>query len=153
MVAYSFKRRFVNPIRAGLELKAEPEGAWTTYVPNYIRPKRHTIRTDRARHARPGEVVQLYCGMRTKNCFLIGEGRCTDTQRITIHFRKRRNSDWMRCAFFGKVDRPDALDRFARSDGFQDWAELRQFWRDNHPGVDDFSGIIIFWEPLSWSAP
>lgn len=45
MVAYSFQKRFVEPIRSGR--------------------KRQTIRADRKRHARPGEVLQLYSGMRT----------------------------------------------------------------------------------------
>ncbi|MEJ0016825.1 MAG: ASCH domain-containing protein [Acetobacteraceae bacterium] len=47
MVAYSFKRDFAAPILAGI--------------------KRQTIRADRRRHARPGEVLQLYTGMRTKH--------------------------------------------------------------------------------------
>lgn len=51
MVAYSFKRQFGPPILAGT--------------------KGGTIRNDRKRHARPGEELQLYHGMRTKSCTLI----------------------------------------------------------------------------------
>lgn len=141
MVAYSFQRRFGSPIRLGLVPGPAGKGA-----------KRHTVRGDRRRHAREGEEIQLYHGMRTKDCELIGKARCTETQGITIHFRKRRSSDWLRCARFGKIDRPDGLDRFARADGFTDWADLRAFWADQHPGVRDFAGVIIFWEPLPTAA-
>lgn len=74
MVAYSFKAQFVEPIRAGLGLPTEPQ----------IRPKRQTIRADRKRHARPGEELQLYRGMRTRQCFLIGRAACTEVTKIRI---------------------------------------------------------------------
>lgn len=46
MVAYSYKRRFVTPIRVGLGLL----------------PKRQTIRAHGLRrHARAGEELQHYC--------------------------------------------------------------------------------------------
>ena len=48
MVAYSFKSQFEEPIVA--------------------REKRQTVRGFRKRHARPGEPIQLYVGMRTRNC-------------------------------------------------------------------------------------
>jgi hypothetical protein len=51
MVAYSFHKRFVSLIQSGI--------------------KRHTIRPHRKRHARPGEALQLYTGMRTKACMKI----------------------------------------------------------------------------------
>jgi hypothetical protein len=46
VVAYSFRQQFRPPILAGT--------------------KRQTIRADRKRHARPGEQLQLYTGMRTR---------------------------------------------------------------------------------------
>ena len=53
MVAYSLKPRFIPPILSGA--------------------KRQTIRAiSRRRHAIPGETLQLYTGMRTKQCRLIG---------------------------------------------------------------------------------
>ncbi|WP_292672606.1 hypothetical protein [Mesorhizobium sp.] len=48
MVAYSFKTMFGPQVSALM--------------------KRQTVRADRKRHARPGEPVQLYQGMRTRNC-------------------------------------------------------------------------------------
>jgi hypothetical protein len=125
MVAYSFKRQFVRPILDGT--------------------KRQTIRADRRRHARPGEELQLYTGMRTKECRLICRARCLDVLPIFIAFRKRARTDWVRVGG-KKLDRPSELDAFARHDGFKDWGELREFWRTNHPGVCDFRGVMITWD-------
>jgi hypothetical protein len=143
MVAYSFKRRFVAPIARGLGVAYPVEFIETLDD----RPKRQTIRAGRDRHVRPGEEIQLYHGMRTKYCFLIGRATCLDVQAISIHFRDRR-SDWVRFAKHGKVDHPRALDRFARLDGFRNWRELRAFWREEHAGVDDFQGALITWQPI-----
>lgn len=48
MVAYNFMAKFAGDVAAGR--------------------KNFTIRADRERHAKPGEKVQLYTGMRTTNC-------------------------------------------------------------------------------------
>ncbi|WP_042694336.1 hypothetical protein, partial [Azospirillum sp. B506] len=41
------------------------------------------------------------------------------------------------------------LDDFAQHDGFEDWADLREFWAREHPGITDFVGVLIRWEPRS----
>lgn len=147
MVAYGFKRRFIQPIRAGLRLDGWPNGAIYDGEPKF-----QTIRaprTGRGRHARPGEELQLYYAMRTKHCLLIGKARCASVDQIDLAFRQRRRSDWVRISSMPhKIDRPFDLDVFARSDGFEDWADLRAFWREEHPDVDDFSGVLIKWAPL-----
>lgn len=79
MVAYSFRQRFVAPIQVGLGTIEHIPG--TEYA-----PKRQTIRANRKRHARPGEELQLYCGMRTKGCFLIGRARCTSVSGVRLQF-------------------------------------------------------------------
>ncbi len=64
MVAYSFQKRFVGHVAAGLE-----PGPWCPGM------KRHTLRLPRAGrqgHARPEQPVHLYTGMRTRHCRLIG---------------------------------------------------------------------------------
>ncbi|MGY0779836.1 S49 family peptidase [Azospirillum argentinense] len=75
MVAYSFRPRFIDPILAGLE-------------PGPLLPgmKRQTIRgaSGGKRHARPGELVQLYTGMRTRQCRKLGEGRCVAAEPVTL---------------------------------------------------------------------
>jgi hypothetical protein len=144
MVAYSFKRQFVGPIRAGT--------------------KRQTIRAPRkgrGRHARPGETLQLYTAMRTKQCKKIGEATCVRLRAIELHFRRNWRRDWLRYATPGtcgiKIDGAGALAEFARRDGFIDWLELRAFWKAEHgkklrwveaPFVFDWVGVLIEWEPL-----
>jgi hypothetical protein len=161
VVAYGFRPQFVDPIRAGLgilpvcggqpaEFVVNKAGGLSSFDPTRdldppIYPKRQTIRAERKRHARSGEELQLYCGMRTKHCFLIGNARCTDVAAIDIHFG--RHQDWLCTPVHGILEGADELDRFARSDGFPAWIGLRNFWRIHHPGVDDFTGVIIFWEP------
>ncbi len=117
MVAYSFQRRFVVPIRSGI--------------------KRQTIRADRKRHARAGEDLQLYTGMRTKKCELIAYAVCRDVLPVTLVLDR------------DAVLVPDVafanLDHFAMLDGFADWADLKAFWREHHPGVDEFTGVLIRW--------
>lgn len=134
MVAYSYKRRFVEPIRRGLA-SAYPDQ-------NGVMPKRQTIRADRKRHARPGEEIQHYCGMRTKGCFLIGRGRCVSVGAIFIQLRREIISveDY-------PAIRDGDLDPFAQADGFQDWDDMRTFWHEEHGAMSEFRGVIIKWEP------
>lgn len=138
MVAYSFKRQFIDPIRVGLGL------------PDVLRrlsspppPKRQTIRADRARHARPGEELQLYHGMRTKHCFLIGRAICTDVQPIRITFRRSRIKIATQI-----IEAPLWLNEFAQADGFDHWMAMRDFWAENHAGTV-FKGVIIYWRAPS----
>ena len=123
MVAYSFKRRFVDPIRAGT--------------------KRQTIRAERKRHARAGEQLQLYSGMRTRQCELIGRAECISVWPVTLIFR---DADGVMLEGFRSTY--GDLDGFARADGFKDWGELRGFWSHNHPEIEVFDGVIIRWGAL-----
>jgi len=141
MVAYSYQPMFVPPIERGLKTPPGP------------RPKRQTIRArGKRRHARPGEELQLYTGMRTKHCRLIGRARCTSVRGIKIAFRKTWRRDWVRIYGGGHkheiIDRPDILNGFAQRDGFDDWCALRRFWAQKHKNVRDFEGLLIEWEPL-----
>jgi hypothetical protein len=128
MVAYSFKARFRAPILAGT--------------------KAQTIRAPRARHARPGEELQLYTGMRTKYCSLIGRSACLFVLPITIYIEKSR------IEMPGEAHRTGrSLDLFAQYDGFSDWLDMRSFWHEQHPGVQVFDGVLIRWEPISSPQP
>ena len=123
MVAYSFRQIFRSPILAGT--------------------KRQTIRSDRKRHARPGEEVQLYTGMRTRQCAIIGRAVCESVRPVWIGV----DDDWIDDGLAIRVETVD-LDRFAQADGFADWSEMRAFWRAEHPGVPVFSGVLIRWGAL-----
>src|ERR1700677_2202241 len=98
MVAYSFKQQFVEPIRAGL--------------------KRQTVRPHRKRHARPGEELQLYSGMRTPSCFLIGRALCVRVREITLEVYGNSLNIFIE----GKLlPGEKKTNEFARADGFADW--------------------------------
>ena len=133
MVAYSFQKRFIEPIRTGA--------------------KRHTIRnerTGRARHARPGEPVQLYFGLRTRHCSLIAAPLCEAVWPIRIDL-EADGFGGQAIRIGGPLDAvqgiPDGSDpdAFAVSDGFQDWSDMAAFWRKHHPGVIVFEGVLIRW--------
>lgn len=147
MVAYSFKKQFVDLIKVGLGQKVdhEPGGA------HVYHPKRQTIRAiGKRRHARPGEILQLYYGMRTKQCTSIGVARCISAQSIAMKIGKNSlcilmdgDDDNIGTAIVG-----GHIHDFAREDGFANGEEMLAFWQKEHPGVTDFKGVIIKWEPI-----
>ena len=126
MVAYSFKAQFRPPLLAGT--------------------KRQTIRADRKRPARPGEQLQLYTGMRTRQCAIVGRAVCLDTSPVRIDVDGGQIDAWT--IPWGTTRSPIKMDAFAREDGFADWAEMREFWRREHPGAPVFSGVMIRWGVL-----
>ena len=137
MVAYSFKQRFVQPIRVGLS---------RVQLSFDCPPKRQTIRAiGKRRHARPQEVVQLYHAQRTQHCFKIGDGRCASARLIQIDLRPNDfgvridDGNWLRSR---------QLDEFAVADGFDDPADMLAFWQANHPDIALFDGALIEWVPL-----
>lgn len=101
--------------------------------------KTQTIRAYRKRHARPGEIVQLYYAMRTKHCALIGIGNCLYVTPVQLVFPENRVI-LGGAAFEGWKK----LDDFAHSDGFDGWLAMREFWREQH-GPGPFSGVLIKW--------
>jgi len=123
MVAYSFRSRFIQPIEVGR--------------------KRQTIRNDRKRHARPGEQVQLYTAMRTKQCRLIARSICFAVTPIRLEFESPRITVGDRLPIVARDDR----DSFAWRDGFEDWDDMAAFWKAEHETLDVFSGVLIEWTP------
>lgn len=124
MVAYSFKKRFEVPILGGTKL--------------------HTIRAHRKRHARTGEELQLYTGMRTLQCRLLARAICQSTERIkidvdggSVHFCRQ-----------AETITGGELDAFASRDGFTDWQDMQAFWRAEHPSISVFDGVLITWAGL-----
>lgn len=137
MVAYNFNSAFVSQIEA--------------------RTKRQTVRAHRRRHARPGEDVQLYTGMRTKQCrkLVSPDPICTRNDEIRII---RRDGFRIELNHIPLSDRE--LHNFALLDGFdpiRQWPHLpemhafdpvelmRRFWAIAHPGHGDFEGVVIYW--------
>lgn len=136
MVAYSFKQRFVQPIRVGLSRVS---------LSFDCPPKRQTIRAvGKRRHARPGETLQLYTAMRTKQCMKIGDARCTSVSNVKMIIQTRRFS-----ISVGGIPYVNAArEEFARMDGFSCVEDMHQFWIANHPGIEHFEGVLVRWEPL-----
>lgn len=149
MVAYSYKGRFVAPIRVGLGLPVLHEHyELGGYIPGQpVRPKRQTIRgVGKRRHARAAETIQHYHGMRSPKCFKIGDARCTGVSQIRLYI----HSEWIEIKGGSELKRGRELDAFARDDGFDDWAAMRAFWLEEHDGkhLGPFCGSLIKWEPI-----
>lgn len=128
MVAYSFNSRFAEPIIAGT--------------------KRQTIRAQRKRHARPGEALQLYTGMRTKHCrkLLNTDPICSSVTPVHLIF-----SQWSGAVQFtidGTRLMPTAMHIFAVEDGFGSLDDMISFWFEQHGrGAPEilFDGVLIRW--------
>jgi hypothetical protein len=106
---------------------------------------------DRARHARPGEELQLYTGMRTKHCKLITRARCSQVDVIKMHLTAWSSLIELNGQVLSKSELVEAL---AIKDGFKNWQEMRKFWFDWHAQKDpdndsevDFKGVVIGWDP------
>lgn len=130
MVAYSFKPSFAAEIAAGR--------------------KRQTIRRPRGgrgRHARVGDGLQLYTGMRTKACRKLGDAVCAEVREVVLDFEQDRIvlDDAVEL-----ITGPE-LSAFAALDGFGDpplqlspWGYQRRWWAATHP-TRVFRGVLIGW--------
>lgn len=128
MVAYNFKPRFRGAIATGKKTQT-------------IRPG-----STGKRHARIGEPVQLYTGMRTSNCRKITRDPvCIRSEPILIDVPVSPDAP----AFYRFPDRPEHSftlidDRFAQDDGFAGAEDMVRFFFDEHgPGI--FRGHLIVW--------
>lgn len=124
MVMFSFKGRFIEPIR--------------------LKTKRQTIRTPRKRNARPGDRLQLYTGARMSPVKL-GEADCLDAGSILLHLDHDRVSIAWAQAGTAHILTGIGLDAFAVEDGFGDWDDLKDFWRETHDPSGPFEGHIQQW--------
>lgn len=123
MVAYSFKKQFVPLIRQGY--------------------KRQTIRAHGLRrHARVGELIQLYTAMRTVHCArILPDVTCIDVCPLSIHFDDAMRITRIKSA--GILIRD--LDAFAVRDGFKDIEDMAGFWEDTNGKWVRFDGMLIEW--------
>ncbi len=128
MVAYNFSARFADAVEAGT--------------------KRQTIRAPRKMigaaggvdawiggHARVGDELQLYTGMRTKACRLLRRAVCHDVCEVLID---ERFNFW--------TFRPQELidgATIAHDDGFASYGEMIDWFRETH-GLP-FRGVMIRW--------
>ena len=137
MVAYSFKRFFAPQIVLG--------------------SKSQTVRANRKRHARPGEELQLFQGMRTRNCRkIIDDPTCRAVSPIVLTFDSAGTGmDWIEIA--GTSLDAAEMEEFARKDGFDPahvdlggetaLENLVRFWTSEHGKLVQFEGVLIEWAP------
>ncbi|WPJ67995.1 hypothetical protein STOPSMEL_19 [Sinorhizobium phage StopSmel] len=143
MVAYSFKPIFEPQVASGIKLQ--------------------TVRGQRRRHARLGEAVQLYVGLRTRFCRKIvhPDPICTDTLPIVIETSSLIDSIIAAIDINGRQLHRDEIEEFARDDGFAPERinglaldmigktardNMGAFWKANH-AIGRFSGELIKWTP------
>ena len=126
MVAYSFQKQFVAEIQAG--------------------KKHQTIRAHRKnnRHARVGERLQLYCGLRTKNCQKLFDNDpiCRGVDDVEIHITE---NGLIECIVLnGQQLNNQEIEAFAAADGFTSREAMGEFFLDYH-GSGLFRGKVIRW--------
>lgn len=145
MVAYNFMTGFVAPIEA--------------------RTKRQTIRGHRKRHARPGEPVQLFTGMRTRHCRkIIADPVCVGVDEVRFDLRDAAAvpteiARTVRLEVNGLPLIGVAAETYAIGDGFaglppsdgylgsvSPFGMMAYFWYRVH-GLVLFDGVAIRWEP------
>lgn len=117
MVAFSFSPEFAGPVER--------------------REKRQTIR--QTRRASVGDRIQLYTGMRTKQCRKLVEEDplCTFVGYVAIR------PDYLTV---GDVrSHPRDIDEFARLDGFTDYAGMVAWFQARY-GQPSFIGYLHRWE-------
>ena len=123
MVAYNFQKRFAPAVESG--------------------DKRQTIRAlGKRRHAKPGEMLQLYTGQRTKHCRLLREDECREVLPVLMTPRKLESSILVAYVFVSDVRLSmSSICALSRADGFACVADFFDFFRDRMP----FEGVLIKW--------
>lgn len=96
---------------------------------------RHTIRRRRANPDKPGNILHLYLGLRTRSVELIMRAPCVKVEEIKI----RRRPPGI--VIEGEALSPDECEIFAQHDGFSSFAEMMEYWRGRLP----FEGDLIHW--------
>ena len=135
MVAYSFKAMFAPMIVA--------------------RWKRQTVRANRKRHARPGEALQLYVGLRTRQCRKILQPDPICTAVTPIEIAVSAIIGIANIEIDGRLLTADEIEEFAIADGFapehfDDGSAspardaMGEFWLANY-GAVNFAGVVIKW--------
>lgn len=121
-MVYSFKARFVPLIQSGKKLT--------------------TIRAPRkdGKLPKPGEVLHLFTGMRTKQCQKIAEVICKRVLPIRIWRERGVNGVTLNGVTLSGAGR----NQVAWRDGFENWEEMISFFSTVH--TLPFTGHLIEWE-------
>lgn len=158
MVAYSFDKRFIGHVLAGLE-----PGPWLPGM------KRHTLRAPRegrSQHARPEQPVQLYTAMRSKQCRQLGRAVCRLRMPVTLVFAggmlsiRRRWGATPRSKVADlapivqqllardRLESPAEIDEFARTDGFANAPAMAAYFEaPTSLQTYHMQMVLIAWSP------
>lgn len=120
MTAFNFQARFAPLVESGA--------------------KRQTIRT--SRRCKPGALVQLYTGMRTKACrkLVIPDPVCDLVDYIGLHPNH--------ITFGNRDHHPADPDDVARADGFRDYDDMLAWCRATYSNPY-ITGFVHRWRPAS----
>ena len=119
MAILNFHKRFAEKVEAGT--------------------KRQTIRNFRLYPIQVGDKLYLYTGLRTKHTRKLLESVCLRNRVIRITRRSITIQDMATIKFSDTFK----LNRFAREDGFKDWAEMKAWWLKVHKLP--WTGNLIEW--------
>ena len=123
MVALNFRKQFADLVKAG--------------------QKKQTIRAMRKRRFVEGDILQLYTGMRTRNCtkLISPDPICCEALTIKIlgafgPVHLKQGSEWV-------VLSPSESEKLAKDDGFRSLVDMLIFFEETH-GFP-FVGQLIKW--------
>lgn len=120
MGLYNFQARFVPKIEAG--------------------EKTHTIRAKRKHPDKPGDLMYLYTGLRTKQARRLRAGGRSDVP-VCAAVQDIRITTGLQIIIDGERLTLDEADQFARRDGFQNYGDMMRYWGENLP----FNGDVLHW--------
>lgn len=118
-----------------------------SFAPRIIdRTKQQTVRhAGKKRHARPGELVQLYTGLRTRAAQkIIDDPMCVAVDHIIIPVDASFHHRVGTIEINGAPLELEAAAAFAIADGFPDLMHFGRFWLLTH-GEGRFEGVVVRW--------
>jgi hypothetical protein len=109
--------------------------------------KRQTIRAIRKNPIKKGETLYLWWKQRSPQREKLGKAKCININPIEIDDDRVHILDTENFCNTTTYSSKEALDRFAISDGFNNWQELAEFFEKTH-GLP-FEGVLIEWDKLN----
>lgn len=127
MPALNFKKQFAEAVEHG--------------------NKRQTVRAPRKDgrpHAKVGDTLKLYTGMRTKQCRLLATATVTQIDRIRIDPTCMSLNDRPLFSIIHSRDCDQTDNEFAIADGFESFMDMADWFATVH-GLP-FEGFVIHWD-------
>ncbi len=90
---------------------------------------------------RPGSQLFFYCGQRTKYCYKLGEGTCTETEQVVL------SPDRVTTTTLGRVF---DIDGFAALDGFKNYEKMWAFFLDRYFLAIEQSDGSFYGHRIKW---